>query len=144
MHADPRSAEQLYGVKPARYCSRCHYRNLRCLLQKVKATRKPDTFRRSLHPYTALSCYDFPFHFPPLLWVHRFCANRTKVTMRSLRFSILTKGLEELWNITFFQITLKCEIFYFARILDLALNSMKMKMIIFYKCVQCNLRRGFI
>lgn len=48
MHADPRSAEQLYGVKPARYCSRCHYRNLRCLLQKVKATRKPDTFRRSL------------------------------------------------------------------------------------------------
>lgn len=46
MHADPRSTEQLYGVKPTRYYSRRHYCNLRWLLLKVKATRKnwPATF----------------------------------------------------------------------------------------------------
>lgn len=135
MHADPRSAEQLYGVKPARYCSRCHYRNLRCLLQKVKATRKPDTFRRSLHVYCS---YDF--HFLPLL-SGRLSFTSPRESNEGdhvhLRFSILTKELE-LWNIIicfFFQITLdesimKCEIFYFGP-LDLVRVDWT-KMIVFY------------
>lgn len=37
--------------------------------------------------------------------------------------------------------TLKYNDSFFQIMLD---ESMKMKMIVFYKCVQCNLRRGFI
>lgn len=57
-----------------------------------------------------------------------------------LRFSILT-GRTLKYNDTFFQITLdesimKYEIFYFAPLELVRVESMKMKMIVFYKCVQ--------
>lgn len=113
MHADPRSAEQLYGVKPARYCSRCHYRNLRCLLQKVKATRKPDTFRRSLDGDLSSRILLFrvfhAFRFPPfsaLSFVSPRESNEGDDAFSEwLCFSILAKELEP-WNIRTFWIAL--------------------------------------